>query len=230
MNRDHILPAGLSMAAGFVEAVCFIGLFHTFTTYITGTVMIMMIDLIQSDPGAATKAVTFFAFFLFTILWVALIRIWRAPEDVKISVFLMVEGVLIAVFATVGHMLSPLAAPDAIATYIVSVFGVFAMSLHSALFFQMLNKSAPSHFMTGNVTNFTRGLVDLVIVDPLQANLSNQEHKDARFRIVHFPLILGSFIVGVGAGTLGLRELGFVCLVFPAVLVFALGIRCWFSR
>lgn len=213
------------MAAGFVEAVCFIGLFHTFTTYITGTVMIMTIDLIRSDPGAITKAVTFFMFVIVTVLWVSIIRIWAIPTRKKVVALLITEGSLIALFAIVGHFFSPLASADAIGTYVVSVFGVFAMSLHSALFFQMLSKSAPSHFMTGNLTHFTRGLVDLVIAPSFRAKLSHEEHAEAQFRIVHFPLVFGSFIVGVAAGCIGLLEIGFLSLLFPAALVLALGVR-----
>ncbi|HMB77514.1 MAG TPA: DUF1275 family protein, partial [Kiloniellaceae bacterium] len=69
-RRDTLLPLILAFAAGYVEAICFIGLFRTFATFITGTLMVLVIELVESEPGYLNKAVVFFSFFACTLLWV----------------------------------------------------------------------------------------------------------------------------------------------------------------
>lgn len=94
-RREHLLPLILSFAAGFVEAIRFVGLHRTFATFITGTLMIL-----------------------------------------------------------IGTVLEPLTSAHGLNTLVVSVAAVLAMSLHSTVFFVLLKSQAPTHFMTGNLTNF----------------------------------------------------------------------------
>lgn len=232
-DRGRVLSAGLAFAAGFVEAVCFVGLFHTFVTYITGTLLVMTIDLVQGDPGALAKSVTFGSFFAFTLMWVTLSRLWPFAPALRLGALLVLEGVLIGLFALVGHLASPLASADALGTYVVSVFGVFAMSLHGMIFFQLLAQSAPAapHFMTGNLTNFSRALVDIVLVDRFKAPLGEDERDMARFRSGFVPVVFAAFTAGAAGGVFALNRMGLGCLVLPGIAVVGLGVReLWRAR
>ncbi len=214
--HEPLLPLILSFAAGYVEAVCFIGLFHTFTTFITGTLMILVIELVNGQAGYANKAVVFVSFFLFTFCWVLVIRNWPWREALLRPLLLLLEAGLIAVFALLGTLLEPLASAAAFSTLLVSLSAVFAMSLHSSIFFVLLNKLAPTHFMTGNLTNFSVGLVDL---HRARRQGDPEAIRQARFKAWHYPKVIGCFVGGVALGSLAYLLWGFVVLLLPAAAV-----------
>jgi len=218
-RRDTLLPLILAFAAGYVEAICFIGLFRTFATFITGTLMVLVIELVESEPGYLNKAVVFFSFFACTLLWVVLCRAWSGAAALRVPVALFTEALLILLFMALGMEFEPLTHAASLGTLIVSVAAVFAMSLHSTIFFVLLKNTAPTHFMTGNLTNFTVGLVDMLRARRGSAAAGSEAQDQAAFNAWHFPSVISAFVVGVGLGAAGFEAYGFVVLAVPALAV-----------
>jgi uncharacterized membrane protein YoaK (UPF0700 family) len=223
---DSWISVLLSFAAGFVEAVCFVALFHLFATFITGTLMILIIEYLGGEPGYLNKSIVFLSFFGFTLVWAVIIRYWPWSADRKPSMLLFLEAGLIAIFAVTGRVLEPLGASDSLDTLILSVTAVFAMSLHGAVFFLVLNKRGhpPSHFMTGNLTNLSAAVVDGLLSPGADAELVHQ----ARFKMMHFTALILAFAIGVAAGLIGLEHFGFLALIVPSLavaLAAAVGLR-----
>ena len=228
LPREHALPLVLAFAAGYVEAICFTGLFHTFTTFITGTLLVLVIEFVNGQTGYINKAVVFVSFFALTLLWIYIFKTWRWRADLLKPAALSAEAILIAVFAAVGATLEPLKSAGGPNTLIVSVVAVFAMSLHSTIFFVLLNKFAPTHFMTGNLTNFSVGAVDLLRRAQTSVDLDRDALQQARFKVWHFPTVIGSFILGVALGSAAFMAAGFIVLMVPAaVLATAAGLSYW---
>jgi uncharacterized membrane protein YoaK (UPF0700 family) len=223
-RREHVLPLMLSFAAGYVEVISFMGLFHTFTTFITGTLMILVMELVAGHSGYLIKFVVFVSFFAFVVLWVYLIKVWPWRVELRKAAFLLLEAILIVVFAALGTILEPLASAGSIDTLVVSVAGVLAMSLHSTVFFVLLSQFAPSHFMTGNLTNFAVGLVDFLRGEKVAGE---EDVTHARFRVWHYPLVIALFAAGVGLGTAVYLSVGFIALLLPALVLAGAGILAY---
>lgn len=215
---DHALPVALAFCAGFIEAITFTGLYHTFVTFITGTLMVMVIDLVTGEAGALNKAVVVAAFFVFSVVWLFLSRGVRHGRGERRWLFLGAEGIAILVFALLASLLAPHLSAGSSATLIVSVAAIVAMSLHSVMFFTMLGGSAASHFMTGNLTQFCRGLVDQIA--PVGDTPPSAEDRAATaHRVRHFPLVIASFVAGVASGVSLFVAFSFVVLAIPGLIV-----------
>jgi uncharacterized membrane protein YoaK (UPF0700 family) len=217
MKSESWLSVLLSFASGFVEAVCFLALFRLFATFITGTLLMVVLEYLGGQPGYLNKAVVFLSFFGFTLIWAALIRYWPWGESYKPSMLLLLEAGLIAVFALTGHALQPLGASDSLDTLILSVTAVFAMSLHGAVFFLVLTKRGhpPSHFMTGNLTNLSAAVIDSLPFLGTKADALSE----ARFKVMHFSALILAFGLGAAAGVISLGHFGFLALLIPSLVV-----------
>ena len=209
----------LAFVAGVCEAACFVGLFHTFTTFITGTLMILFIELAEGNPGYIVKAIVFVSFFVFTVLWVFVIRLWPWHRAKRRFVLLSLEAVLILVFAVVGMLAGELQSAGALNTLVVSIAAVFAMTLHSTIYFVLLKGYPPSHFMTGNLTNFSIGIVDMVIEARKPGTYGAEQMQGAQFMAWYYPAVISLFVAGVIVGAVGYLSLGFVILIVPAAAV-----------
>ena len=126
---DLALPVVLGFCSGFIEAITFTGLYHTFVTFITGTLMVMVIDLVTGEPGAFIKGVVVAAYFVFTVIWLILSHSVRHGHSERRWIFLAAEGAAILAFALVATLLATRIAPGALATMVVSLVAIFAMSL-----------------------------------------------------------------------------------------------------
>lgn len=214
--REQVVVFLLSFGAGFVDAICYMALFHTFVTFITGTMMILFIDLATATPGAFNKLIVFLAFFVFSIFWIFLMRRLPYPRRFERTIFLAIEAAMIVAFAAVAMALSPLESASSLNTLGVSIAGVFTMTLHSAIFFTLMTGSAPSHLMTGNLTNFCRGVVDIWLTDTLH---DPAQRAAARHRVSHFPAVIASFLIGVVLGAFAYEALGFAALLGAAIAI-----------
>jgi uncharacterized membrane protein YoaK (UPF0700 family) len=159
------------------------------------------------------------SFFGFTLVWAVMIRHWPWRAALKPSMLLFLEASLIAIFAVTGRVLEPLGAPESLDTLILSIVAVFAMSLHGAVFFLVLNKRGhpPSHFMTGNLTNLSAAVVDGLLSPGADA----ESVRQARFKMAHFTALILAFALGVAVGLISLEHLGFIALIAPSLAVAA---------
>jgi len=52
----------LSFISAFVDAICYLGLFRTFTAFITGTLIVLATEVVQTDGEFVTKIVVTVSF------------------------------------------------------------------------------------------------------------------------------------------------------------------------
>ncbi|MTH98233.1 YoaK family protein [Roseibium sp. RKSG952] len=212
----------LAFVAGFVEAVCVTGLFSTFVTFITGTMVFMVVEFAEGTPGFYLKVFVLLTFLGFSLLWIHLIR--RLNEKIPNTAFVMllVECLLLFLMFVAGLVMGKQAIAFAPGTFVLSFLAVGAMSLHSTIFFRLLNKKAPTHFMTGNTTNMIHAALEMVDAWSGKEGSPAPANPDAAAKARYYLVVILSFLAGVIFGTYGYLLAGFASLGVPvAVLAFS---------
>ena len=72
-----LIHAALAFCACFVDVVCVLGVFHTFTAFITGSFVLLWVDLVQNHAQLPLKLIVIFSFTLFSLIWHALMHRMR---------------------------------------------------------------------------------------------------------------------------------------------------------
>ena len=93
------------------------------------------------------------------------------------------------------------------------------MAIQNAKARLLLSAATPSTVMTGNVTQLVIDLVDLA--RPTEAPVRAQ----AAARAAKMAPAVAAFAIGAVAGAFGYAAFGFLCLVLPVLVVFALAAR-----
>ena len=215
-----MLPAVLSVIAGSVDAIGFLGLGGLFTAHVTGNLVVLVAHLATGSraPVANILSVPVFvaALGLTRLLAGALERIGCASLRPLLVLQLLLLAGFFALCASAGGTVDPRATKAVFA----GMLGVSAMAVQNALV-QISLKGAPSTAaMTGNVTHFAMSVAEILVGhDPA-------EIAEARKRAVRtLPAILG-FAVGCGLGAAAETAMGLRSLALPvelALLAFAIG-------
>lgn len=210
---DSAMLVALTIAAGCVEAICFIGLFDTFTTFITGATIYLTVELLRADGEYVTKLVVVISFILFSAMWIATIRyLQRRPRRLR-CLLSGLEATLITAFMTVAVILSPLRSADAPETTLVAFVSVIAMSLHVAQFFLLFSKLPTNFAVTGNMAKFLITVVDHL--GPERQTQPPEAIEEAKYKMWIYPSAFAAFVTGVLAGAWGLSQFGFWTLLLP---------------
>ncbi|WP_226647832.1 YoaK family protein [Microbulbifer variabilis] len=215
VNIEYIL----AFVAGFSEAICVLGLFTSFTTFITGTIVLSITDFASNNPNYITKLFILSAFIILQIFWIYLINILNFKKKNTATLMLFVESALMLLFFITGSYVVKLTSPYAANTFLVSFFAVAAMSLHSTIFFRVLNKKAPTHFMTGNSTNLFAAALDMLDNHRAYKRTGEAPYPQASAKAKYYFGVIFCFIFGVTLGTVGYKLWGFPSLLLPVLLV-----------
>ena len=207
-------PVIMVFILAYVEAICYLGLFHTLTGYITGATILLATEYFRPDGNVNPKLLVLLAFVPSTFVWVILkehLSSWRYFA----SMLFTIEAGLLTLFMVLAIKLSPLTHPDAPETMLIVVISVLAMSLHNVHSLQVMPVKAPIA-ITGHFGSFASRMVYLSILlrtgKPTAAATADfMQHLN--------PLI--AFFGGAFLGAFGFSSLGFMALAFPIVtLVF----------
>ncbi|GAB2897100.1 YoaK family protein [Microbulbifer echini] len=215
MNIEYIL----AFVAGFAEAACVLGLFTSFTTFITGTIVLSITDFASNNPNYIIKLFILSAFIFLQIFWIYLIKILNKQKRNAVTVMLFIESCLMFLFFILGSYVGTLTSPYAANTFLVSFFAVAAMSLHSTIFFRVLNKKAPTHFMTGNSTNLFAAALEMLDNHRAYKSIGEAPYPQASTKAKYYFGVIFCFIFGVTLGTVGYKLWGFPSLLLPVLLV-----------
>jgi uncharacterized membrane protein YoaK (UPF0700 family) len=216
----ELLPPLLSIIAGSVDAIGFLGLGGLFTAHVTGNLVILAAHLVSG--GAATIApmlsvpVFILALGLTRLGAAGLESVGRAPlHPLLLLQFLLLGGFLaLCVFA------GPYVAPNAPLAILAGMLGVSAVAVQNALV-QIALKGAPSTaVMTTNITRFMMDVGGVVFGhDAAEVAKARSRAKST------WPAILG-FAAGCGVGAACDATFGLRALALPtglALLAFAMG-------
>jgi uncharacterized membrane protein YoaK (UPF0700 family) len=207
-----LLPTVLSVIAGSVDAIGFLGLGGLFTAHVTGNLVILAAHLVSGSGAPVTSMLSVPVFVaalgLTRLLAGALARIGFASlRPLLLLQLLLLTGSLVPC-ASAGPRIDP----DTTRAILAGMLGVSAMAVQNALV-QISLKGAPSTaVMTTNITRFVMDVGD-VILGRRPADVAKARDRAMRT----WPAIIG-FAVGCGVGAASEAAIGLRSLALPTVL------------
>jgi uncharacterized membrane protein YoaK (UPF0700 family) len=208
------VPVVLSFVAAFVDVVCYLGMFDTFVAFITGTIIILFVELARPN-GASLNKITVLPIFLIAVsVWTLLIKAMRTKGyQVILHHILLVQAALLAITMLLATLLSPLPGPDSWQTLAVTGLAVFAMAVQTTAMAMLLHFHTPTTMMTGNTTTLVVQAWDAGSATRYWAGNPPKLSRSAMIRR-YAAAILG-FISGGTAGAVGWTSAGFAALAVP---------------
>jgi uncharacterized membrane protein YoaK (UPF0700 family) len=146
-----VLPFVLSVIAGTVDIIDFLGLGGLFTAHITGNIVVLAARLVAGDQAALAYLIAVPVF----IAALALTRLLAAGlERIRISSLmpLLLQFFLLSAFLAVCVGSGPGIDPNTARMIFAGMFGVSAMAVQNALVRVSLKGAPSTAVMTTNVT------------------------------------------------------------------------------
>jgi len=219
--RHPIVPIALSFCSGFVDVVCYLGLFHAFTAFITGTVIILCSELFREDSLVWVRLVILMTFVVSAVIWVHVVKWLIRSERAAVSICLGLECLFLALF-TVSALALPISSQFlSIGTTLALVFATIAMALQNVAMQLALNFHIPTTVMTGNLMRFV-----VAAIERVGGNAGAQRGDGTRSAAgeAHYGRSLVAFVGGCVLGAACLATIGFWGLLLPVGLIGGLAI------
>lgn len=215
-----LLPVVLSIVAGSVDVICFLGLGGLFAAHITGNLVVLAAHIVTGRTtalGPILSVPVFIAVLGFTRLVAASLE---KTHHGTLRPLLTLQFVLLASFLTVRVAAGSGLDPDAPSAVVAGMLGVAAMAVQNALVQISLVGAPATAVMTTNITVF------VMDVGAMLFRRDANEVARARSRARRtWPPIVG-FSVGCGLGALFEAAIGPWSLALPtslALVALALG-------
>jgi uncharacterized membrane protein YoaK (UPF0700 family) len=215
-----LLPFVLSVTAGSVDVISFLGLGGLFTAHITGNLVILAAHLVDGGTAAMAPMLSVPAFIaalgLTRLLAAGLETMRIASLRPLLALQVMLLSGMLLVCVTAGSEIDP----NGCNTIIAGMLGVAAMAVQNALVQISLRGLPTTAVMTSNITRFVMDIGTVIFSrDP-------RDVATARNRAQHtWPAIVG-FAVGCALGAACQAAVGLLSLALPAstaLIAFALG-------
>jgi uncharacterized membrane protein YoaK (UPF0700 family) len=219
--------AVLSGVAGYVDAAGLLSLAAMFPAHITGELVSEAVALSAGDHSSGPSHLWMLPAFMLAVALAAVVarterRAGRAPAPMMLS--LVASGLFAVTLSGVAARLWP--GVHVLADGRLSAgCAVAAMGFQNALMREALNGSAPTTFMTGNLTQLVIELVDHVFsVGRRPGILGDVERSVSRARLKTAAIALSSFLVSAATGAWLTRSWGALSALLPTLLV---GLLSW---
>jgi uncharacterized membrane protein YoaK (UPF0700 family) len=216
-----LLPTLLSLIAGSVDAIGFLGLGGLLTAHVTGNLVILAAHLAGGETAAVAPMLAVPVF----MLALGLTRLLAGGLEVigraSLGPLLLLQLLLLAGFLGLCVAAGPHIDPDAPIAILAGMLGVSAMAVQNALV-QISLKGAPSTaVMTTNITRFMMDAGEVLLgQDAAEIAKARSRAKST------WPAILG-FAAGCGLGAACEAAIGLMSLALPtglALLALAIGL------
>lgn len=207
---------GMALVGGYVDVVGFVLLFGLFVNHATGNLVMLGVSLAGGGQGIATKLLSLPVFIAAAAATYVMICKRRARGQANEAAVLLTQAAMLAVFMLLTVAALPARSADEPAVMLAGLVGVCAMAVQNVGARVVFSHLAPTTIMTGNVTQMSIDLVDL---------LSSRGGMDQalRARIAKtWPPVL-AFAVGAVGGAVGVLMAGPWSLLPAAVAVAILG-------
>lgn len=207
-----LLPSVLSVIAGSVDVISFLGLGGLFTAHITGNLVVLAAHIVS---GGAAQVAPMLSVPVFTVA-LGLARLLadglRAVGIASLRPLLLLQFLLLAGFLALCLPADSRIDPNAANAIFAGMLGVAAMAVQNALV-QISLRGAPSTaVMTTNISRFMMDAGEVLLgrdPDGIAKASSRAKHT--------LPAIVG-FTVGCGLGAACEAALGLRSMVLPAAL------------
>jgi uncharacterized membrane protein YoaK (UPF0700 family) len=216
-----LLPMVLSVIAGSVDAIGFLGLGGLFTAHVTGNLVILAAHLVSGGEAPVAPMLSVPVFMVVLGLTRLLVGALERIGLASLRPLLLLQFVLLAGFLVLCASAGPHIDPDATAAILAGMLGVSAMAVQNALVQISLTGAPSTAVMTTNITHF------LMDVGEVMLGREPADVAKARSRAMRtWPAIVG-FAVGCGLGAACEAKFGLRSLAFPAglaLLALAMGL------
>jgi uncharacterized membrane protein YoaK (UPF0700 family) len=217
-----LLPTVLSLVAGSVDVIGFLGLGGLFTAHITGNLVILAAHIASGGSAALAPMLSvpvFIAVLAAARLAASGLEAFGIPS---LKPFLALQLLLLAGFFLICFDAGAPIAPDGARATVAGMLGVAAMAVQNALVQISLRGAPATAVMTTNITRFVMDLGTALFGD------DRDEIVSARRRAQHaWPAILG-FAAGCALGAIAQAAIGLRALILPlgfALLALVLSIE-----
>jgi len=207
-----LLPPLLSVIAGSVDAIGFLGLGGLFTAHVTGNLVILAAHLVSGGEAAVAPMLSVPVFMISLGLTRLLVGGLESIGRASLRPLLLLQLLLLAGFLVLCVSAGRHIDPDGPTAILAGMLGVSAMAVQNALV-QISLKGAPSTAVM--TTNITRFMMD---VGAVMLGRDPADVARARSRAMStWPTILG-FAVGCGLGAACEAAIGLRSLALPTGL------------
>ncbi|WP_165814633.1 YoaK family protein [Labrenzia sp. 011] len=212
-----LVPVLLAFCACFVDVVCIIGLFHTFTAFISGTLVVLCVEVFHQSENALLKVFVLAMFLAATLFWYVVVTQLVRREKVAIRHLFALEACIVAAFMLVAGLGDPSGAgPLAPVTLVAVGLSTIAMSLQNVIMLTILNHHVPTTMMTGNSLKLVLGLADY-FAHP-------ESRTGSRMIVIYQMLVISAFAVGGLLASFLFSYLGFWILGVPVAVLLLLAV------
>jgi uncharacterized membrane protein YoaK (UPF0700 family) len=216
-----LLPFVLSMTAGSVDTISFLGLGGLFTAHITGNLAILASRIVAGGDAPIAPMLSVPVFMAALGLTRLLVSGLESIGLASLRPLLLLQLLLLAGFLVLCVAAGPRIDPNTATAILGGMLGVSAMAVQNALVQVSLRGAPSTAVMTTNVTRFTMDLGEVLLGRNADAVAK------ARRRAGHtWPAIVG-FAVGCCLGAACEAALGLWSLALPsglALLAFAIAL------
>jgi uncharacterized membrane protein YoaK (UPF0700 family) len=208
----RLLPLVLSIIAGSVDSIGFVGLGGLFTAHITGNLVILAAYLSKARYAPIAILISVPVFVAVLMLGRAFVGVLERSNIETLKPLLLLQWLLLVgflVLATVGGPHLALCDRDGI---IAGMLGVSAMATQNVVVGHALRGAPSTAVMT---TNITRLVLDIgqVLLDP-----HSPRTPEAAFRARQTLPVIAGFAVGCGLGAGCQARFGLESLMLPTGL------------
>jgi len=225
--RDKLRAAVLSGVAGYVDAAGLLSVAAMFPAHITGELVSESIALTAGQRApSATHLWALPSFVLAVALAAVVARLERRAGRAPVPTLLLLVALGLLAFALSGAAtrLAPGLDPMLVGR-VGACCAVAAMGFQNALMREALNGSAPTTFMTGNLTQLVIELVDHAFSWGKKPGIMGDvERSVSRARLRTAATALVSFLASAALGAVLTRSFGPLSALLPSSLV---GLLSW---
>jgi uncharacterized membrane protein YoaK (UPF0700 family) len=205
-----LLPTVLSLIAGSVDVISFLGLGGLFTAHITGNLVILAAHIVSGGNAALAPMLSVPVFIAVLVAARLLASGLEAFGIASLKPFLGLQLLLLAGFFLLCADAGAPIAPDGTRAIVAGMLGVAAMAVQNALVQISLRGAPATAVMTSNITRFVMDLGTVLFED------NRDESASACRRARHaWPAILG-FASGCALGAIAQAVIGLQSLALPA--------------
>lgn len=232
MHVPRLAAGLLAFVAGVVDACTFFALFGLFVAQVTGSFVLIGVQIVYADPVNLIRTLAIPVFFFAGFATVFLAEL-AGDSRRALCWTLFAELVLVSALVATGLIAAPFAHANAPLALAASLLGVMAMGVQSALVRLLMRNVASTNVMTTNTTLASIELAQWTIAARrIAKNPSDTDaidlRRQARARFSGLWPVLAGFLAGTACGAIGFQWIGFW---FPlsAIAVLA-GLLVWAMR
>ena len=215
-----LLPFVLSVIAGSVDVISFLGLGGLFTAHITGNLVILAAHVVSGGDAPLAVILSVPVFMVMLALTRLLVAGFEAIDLASLRPLLLLQFLLLTGFLVLCVAAGPHIDPNATNAILAGMLGVSAMAVQNTLPQISLTGAPSTAVMTTNVTRFMLDVGEVLLGrDPDEVAKASSRAKNT------WPPIVG-FTVGCGIGAACEAAVGLWSLALPtglALLAFAMG-------